>query len=116
MLRMVSYAAVDNIIDAWVKVAGSTLVTQWAGRPARYFHVPGDPPFECFQVSVFPPENGRIAVTTRAIDTNDDTEEEMDETREGTLDQLDEMLRTALTTIAQWKSRERRKPDPVSPW
>jgi hypothetical protein len=116
MRRMSSYAEVDDVIAAWVKATGSTLFTEWAGTAARYFHVPGDPPFECFQVSVRSPENGRTSVTSVAIDTNDDTEEEMEQTWEGPLEQLGEMLGTALATIEQWKARERRKPDPPSPW
>jgi hypothetical protein len=113
---MSNYAAVDGIIDTWVKETGSTLFTEWAGAPARFFYVPGDPPFECFQVSVLPPKNGRTAVAARAIDTNDDTEQEMDQTWEGPLAQLNEMLGTALATIERWKVRERKKPDPTSPW
>lgn len=116
MRRMSSYAEVDDVIAAWVKAIGSTLHTQWAGAPARYFHVPGDPPFECFQVSVRPPENGRVAVTARAIDTNDNTEEDMDQTWEGPLANLDEMLGNALAIVEKWKTRERTKPDPPSPW
>lgn len=110
------FEAIDSVIDAWVKKAGSSLFTEWAGAPARFFHVPGDAPFECFQVTVHTPENGRTAVTARAIDTNDDTEETMDQTWEGTFAQLNDMLGTALTTIERWKARERTKPDPASPW
>jgi hypothetical protein len=115
-LYMSSYAAVDAVIDSWVKATGSTLFTEWAGVPRRYFHIPGDPPFECFQVSVEPPENGRVVVFARAIDTNDDTEEGMNQRWEGSLAQLNEMLRNALSVIEVWKMRERTKPDPTSPW
>jgi hypothetical protein len=113
---MSGYADIDGVIDTAVKAAGSTLVTEWAGTAARYFHVPGDPPFECFQVSVRPPENGRTSVTARAIDTNDDTEEEMDQTWEGPLEQLCEMLGSALAIVEKWKTRGRTKADPASPW
>ncbi|GAA4710245.1 hypothetical protein H9L13_01680 [Sphingomonas lutea] len=113
---MGEYAEVDGVIDAWVKTTGSTLFTEWADAPARFFHVPGDPPFECFQVSVHPPEDGRVAVTARAIDTNDDTEEEMEQTWEGPVADLDHMLRIALATIEAWKGRERKRADPPSPW
>mgnify|MGYP003408209507 CR=1 FL=1 len=115
-VHMSNYAAIDAIIDACVKATGSTLFTEWAGAPARFFHIPGDAPFECFQVSVRTPENGRTAVTARAIDTNDNTEEAMDQTWEGTFAQLNDMLGTALTTIERWKTRERTKPDPAPPW
>ena len=113
---MSDYAAVDGVIDAWVKKAGSTLFTEWAGAPARHFHIPGDPPFECFQVSVLAPENGRTAVVARAIDTNDDAENKMDQTWEGPITELDGMLRSAFFTIEKWKSRVRKRPDPASRW
>jgi len=112
---MSGYADVDRVIAKWVGTTGSTMFTEWAGAPARYFHVPGTPPFECFQVSVSAPEDGRIAVTARAIDTNDDTDEEMDQTWEGPVGQLDDLLGTAVATVEAWKSRERKRPDPASP-
>jgi len=113
---MSAYADVDDIIAAWVKSAGSTLYTEWAEAPARFFHVHGDPPFECFQVNVRAPEDGRTAVTACAIDTNDDTDDEMDQTWEGPVGELDKMLGTAMAAIETWKGRERKRPDPPSPW
>ena len=73
---MNGYADVDGVIAKWVRSADSTLYTEWADAPARFFHIHGDPPFECFQISVQAPEGGLTAVTARAIDTNDDTDEE----------------------------------------
>ena len=105
---MASYADVDSVIEGWVKKTGSVLFTHWADAPARFFHVPGDPPFECFQVSVRLPEDGQAAVTARAIDTNDDSGEEMDRTWEGPVSELDAMLGAAVRTIEEWKAREQR--------
>ncbi len=113
---MTSYAELDGVIDAWVKATGSTVYTEWAGAPARGFHIGGDAPFECFQVSVRTAPEGQVSVTARAIDTNDDTDEDMDETWEGLAPELDGMLSKAVATIEKWKSRERTKPDPPSPW
>ena len=113
---MSEYADIDGVIDTWVKTTGSTLFTEWAGASARFFYVPGDPPFECFQISVSRPSDGRTAVTARAVDTNDDTEEEMEQTWEGPLAHLNEMLGTALATVEYWKGRRRIRPDPASPW
>src|SRR5436190_7019832 len=113
---MNGYAEVDSVIANWIQSTGSTLFTEWADAPARYFHVPGDPPFECFQVSVHLPENGQTGVTARAIDTNDDTENDLDQTWKGPVRQLDDMLRAAMATIEEWKARERKRPDPPSPW
>jgi hypothetical protein len=62
---MSAYAEVDDVITEWVKATGSKLFTEWADAPARYFHIPGDPPFECFQVSVRPPEEGRTSVLSQ---------------------------------------------------
>ena len=112
---MSAYTDVDDLIAAWVKLAGSTLFTEWADAPARFFHVPGNAPFECFQVSVRMPEDGRTAVTARAIDTNDDTDDEMDQTWEGSIGELDKLLGTAMATIETWKGRERTGPDSASP-
>jgi hypothetical protein len=113
---MTTYADLDGVIDAWVKATGSTLFTEWAGVPARFFHLSGDPPFECFQLSVRLTESGQIGVAARAIDTNDDTEEELDREWEVTAAELDSMLRLAVATVEGWKARERRRPDPPSPW
>ena len=101
------YADVDGVIDAWVRASGSSLSTEWDGRPARFFHIPGAPPFECFQVSVDPPQDGLVAVTARAVDTNDDTEHEMDQTWDGSVAELDAMLAIAIATVRQWRDRER---------
>lgn len=113
---MTTYADLDGVIDAWVKATDSTLLTEWAGAPARFFHLSGDPPFECFQLSVRLTENGQIAVAARAIDTNDDTEEELDQEWEGAAAELDGMLGLAVATVEKWKARERRRSDPPSPW
>jgi hypothetical protein len=105
---MTSYADVDGVIDAWVKATGSTLFTEWADQPARYFHVPGAPPFESFQISVNPPSSGRIAVTARALDTNDDTEDNLERTWEGPVEELNQMLSDAVAIIEVWKRRQLR--------
>lgn len=111
-----SYDQVDPVIRRRVESVGSVLFTGTADRPARYFHLPGDPPFECFQVSIGSPRDGRIWVTAAAIDTNDDTELELLRTWEGPVSGLDGMLDSAFAAIELWKARERRKPDPPSPW
>ena len=112
---MSAYADLDGVIGAWVKSTGSTLLTEWVDAPARFFHVSGDPPFECFQVSVRVPEDSQTAVTARAIDTNDDTDHEMDQTWEGPVGELDEMLGTAMAAIETWRGRRRTRPDLPSP-
>lgn len=110
------YAGVDGIIAAWVNSTDSTLFTEWADAPARFFHVPGDPPFECFQINARVPEGDRKAVTARAIETNDDADDEIDQTWEGPVVELDNMLGPAMAAIETWKARERKKPDLPSHW
>jgi hypothetical protein len=113
---MSGYADVDGVIAAWVRSAKSKLFTEWADAPARFFYVPGDPPFECFQVSVSVPTEGRTSVTARAVDTNDGADDQMEETWEGPIVDLDQLLRAAMATIEKWKARERTRPDLPSPW
>jgi hypothetical protein len=111
---MSAYAEVDHVIAAWVKSTSSTLFTEWADAPSRYFHIPGDPPFECFQIVVFPPGEGNVTVQAASIDTND--EAEMMQVWEGPVGSLNEMLAVAVDTVERWKARERNSPDPPSPW
>lgn len=110
------FSDVDPVIERWVARLGSTLFCEWNGEPARYFHVPGDPPFECFQISVERAEPYKVAVHARAIDTNDDTENDLERSWTGAPAQLDAMLASASEVIDDWKVRTRTAPDPPSPW
>jgi hypothetical protein len=101
---MTSYADLDRVIAAWVKRTDSTLFTEWAGNPARFFHLPGPPPFECFQVSIEPPSTDEVTVRARSIDTNDDTVWE--QVWAGGADELDAMLAAAVDQIDRWKRRD----------
>lgn len=74
-MRLDPYSEVDGVIDTWINATGSTLFTGWAEDPLRYFHLPGDPPHECFQIVIFLPSADRVVVQAAAIDTNDNTEE-----------------------------------------
>jgi hypothetical protein len=73
--------------------------------PSRFFHIPGDPPRECFQIVVFPPSSDRVVVQAAAIDTNDGAEMEMLQTSEGSIADLDALLAWAVATIETWKQR-----------
>ncbi len=106
---MTDYSEVDGVIDHWVRATGSTLCSEWAGKSARFFYLPGEPPFECFQISIDPPETGRLAVLARSIDTNDDSE--MEQTWEGPIENLDTMLRSAIAAIEVWKTRDKMRHD-----
>lgn len=100
---MTIYADIDEVIDAWVKANGLVLFTEWADQPARFAHVPGKPPFECFQISVDPPSADRVAVLARSIDTNDDAE--LEHSWEGPLPTLGTMLEAAMEMTTVWRER-----------
>ena len=102
------YDEIDETIDAWVKATGSHLFTEWADKPARFFHIPGNPPHECFQISITPPADGNIRVVAAAIDTNDDSEMDLEQVWEGPVAGLDGMLASAKATIERWKIRPQR--------
>jgi hypothetical protein len=110
------YSEVDPVIAKWVEAIGSPLTTEWADEPARFFYIGGDPPFECFQIYISPPKDGRIAIYAHAVDTNDDTEDELNNSWEGKVGELDSMISAAVANIELWKARIRKKPDPPSPW
>ena len=102
---MAAYSDLDPTIARWVKATGSTLFTEWAGQPSRYFHLPGEPPFECFQIVVFSPADADVVVQAASIDTNDNAE--LLQLWEGPVATLDDMLALAVATVEQWKVRQR---------
>lgn len=110
------YAQLDEAIESCVRSQGSVLFREWADKPARFFYLPGDPPFECFQININLIRDGSIAVLARAIDTNDDTEDEMEWCWQGEFEDLPRMLTAAVDVIGLWKRRLRKQPDPPSPW
>lgn len=104
-----SYAALDPQIDHWIRATGSVLFTEWAGEPARFFYVPGDGPFESFQVSISPPgSDGTVTVWARSIDTID--EQELEQSWSGAAAGLDDLLSQAMAVIEQWKRRPKASP------
>jgi hypothetical protein len=101
--QVTDFADLDPVINKWVEATGSTLFDGSAGRPARFFHLPGEPPFECFQIVVFPPTGNDVTVQAASIDTNDDAE--MMQIWEGPAASLDELLGVAVATVEQWRQR-----------
>lgn len=100
---MNGYRNIDGIFEQRVHDTGSTLFSEWAGEPSRFFHLLGDPPWECFQVVIFPPEQGVVVVQAASIDTNDGAE--LLEIWRGPEDDLDTLLDTAIAQIETWKRR-----------
>jgi len=99
----------DFAIEASVKANGSTLFTEWAGEPARFLHLPGHPPYQCFQISVDPPRAGYVAVLARSIDTNDG--DELQERWKAPVGELDDLLAKAVQTVQAWRDRLQRSDD-----
>ena len=104
---MTDYADLDPIISKWIKATSSTLFTEWAGTPSRFFHLPGEPPIECFQIAVFRPARGNVTVQAASIDTNDGAE--MMQLWKGPVATLDDMLAAAVATVGQWTARHNGK-------
>lgn len=102
---MKDFAAVDSVIKSWVEATGSKLFTKWAGEPARFFHIPGKPPHECFQISIDRPSANEVTVFASAIDTNDDSESDLGKSWRGSLFELNAMLSEAVETVEAWKAR-----------
>lgn len=100
---MTAYAEVDPVIDAWARATVKKLFTEWADQPARFAYLPGLRPFECFQISIDPPFGGRVAVSARSVDTDD--ESEFDERWEGAIDALPMLLEQATVTVHKWVNR-----------
>lgn len=96
---------VESVVSACVSSIGSTLFGGDGADPRLWFHLAGDPPHECFQIAVWPPNSGSITVQAAAIDTNDDTEADMIEVWEGPVADLAAMLTTALATVKTWRER-----------
>ena len=100
---MTTYAEVDPVIDAWAQATVKKLFTEWADRPARFAYLPGLRPCECFQISIEPPFAGRVAVSARSVDTDD--ESEFDKRWEGATDALPLLLEKATATVQKWVNR-----------
>lgn len=109
------FSDVDPVIERWVTRLGSTLLSEWNGEPARFFYIPGDPPFECFQIRVERSDPQELTVHARAIDTNDDTEHDLERSWIGAPSQLDALLARASEAISGWKARSSFVPNPSSP-
>ena len=100
---MTPYAEVDPIIDAWATATVQKLFTEWAERPARFAYLPGLRPFECFQISIDQPLDGRVAVLARSVDTDD--ESEFEQRWEGAIEALSAMLDEATNRVRIWVNR-----------
>jgi hypothetical protein len=68
-----SYAAIDQTVRDWADANVKALFTEWAGREARFCYL-SSPQGECYQISIEAPENERVRVHVRGIETLDDME------------------------------------------
>jgi hypothetical protein len=112
------YAEVDKAIADSATANGSTLLDEWAGKPARFFHLPGLRPFESFQISISPPFGGYVEVWARSIDTDD--ESQFEQRFDGRTSDIGGMLDAAIEVIDTWKHRPvpllRKLDQPHSNW
>jgi len=100
---MTVYGEADAIINTWANANVKTLFVEWAGQPARCAYLPGNRPFECFQISIEPPVSGHIAVNACSIDTDDGNE--FEKRWVGPLDDLAMMLDDATSAVKDWANR-----------
>jgi hypothetical protein len=101
--QMNPFAAIDDHLARRTTADGWELSTEWADAPARYFHIHGDRPWDCFQVNIVAPSTDRMTVTARSIDTNDGIEFEA--IFSGAVGDFPRLLAAAVKTIEVWKGR-----------
>lgn len=98
---MSRYTEIDPAIDAWAARHGLGVLAEWAGEDSRFAYTSGNPPRECFQISIDPPSAGRVAVHACSVETYDDAE--LEEHWEGPVDVIGTMLEAAMETLARWR-------------
>lgn len=113
---MSCYSEIDPVIAKWVLALGVPLHEGSADSHLRCFYIPGEPPFESFQICINPPCKGSIKVLASSVGTKDGTEDGLEASWEGAVSQLEEMLASAVETVVKWKKRKPKRPDPPSPW
>jgi hypothetical protein len=100
---MNSYATLDPQLKRRAKTEGWALFTEWAGAPARFFYMGGEGPWDCFQISINPPDAGVVKIWARSVDTNDD--QEFEQAWQGPVAEFDGLLTSAVSAVDVWKRR-----------
>lgn len=99
-----SYAEVDAAIQRWSAANALVLFMNFAGREARFCYLSSERG-ECLQISISPPEFGRVRVGVWDVETIDD--EVVQELWEVSSAEVGAALDTALAHAREWLGRHR---------
>lgn len=99
-----SYQTVDATIAAWIDRHAFMLCTEFGGVPRRFCYVTRGE-YECFQISIEPPDDGSITVNAWDVETEDDAE--LHQQWRVPVGDLIPTLDAALDQIDVWRSRRR---------
>lgn len=97
-----AYAAIDAVIESWVRRHGLALNTEWQGEARFWYTSRGR---ECFQISVAPPIAEVVTVHAWSVETDDDAE--FHGQWRVNLPDLEGALATATSSIDLWSGRVR---------
>jgi hypothetical protein len=98
----VAYSEIDAVIREWSERHRLALNTEFGGQERRFCYVSGGPK-ECFQVSIEPPESGRVLVNAWSVETIDDAE--LHESWTVEILDLPQSLEVALRQVSAWNAR-----------
>ncbi|WP_454761202.1 hypothetical protein [Caulobacter segnis] len=99
---LVAYSEIDAVIREWSERHSRALNTEFGGQERRFCYVSGGPE-ECFQVSIEPPESGRVLVNAWSVETIDDAE--LHESWTVEIRDLPQSLEVALKQVSAWNAR-----------
>ena len=97
-----AYSEIDVVIREWSERHSLALNTEFGGQERRFCYVSGGPE-ECFQVSIEPPESGRVLVNAWSVETIDDVE--LHECWTVEIRDLPQSLEVALRQVSAWNAR-----------
>ena len=99
-----SYAAIDPVVQEWVKANALVLFTSWAEAPARFCYL-SSRQGECLQISIDPPDAGNVRIHVWDIETANDEEVHMEWSIAAS--ELRQGLDVSLNAARKWFERDR---------
>jgi hypothetical protein len=99
---LMSYTIIDPTINAWTKKHSLCLFTSFADRDARFIYVSSNIG-ECFQIMISEPQDGKVDLNARDIETHKD--EEMHTSMTAEQSKLGDALEDMLKTVYGWMRR-----------